>query len=287
MKKYKLGVVCGRFQGFHNGHRKIIDEAINQCEKVVVLIGSAQAKGTLLNPFDYEFRKEMISRVYSFPFRISETSSFAIYPIDDLNDGYVAHSGDNTEWGKYLLSRISFLCGENPDAIFSGREAVREGWFSPQTNLDEIYVDRSDLPISSTQIRNIILNAEIEDDLQEVYKNIPAQLWRYIPRMKAILSEVYDSSKKIVISKYNDFQIFKYAGSDKLYREDFECSLDDDDRIVEIEEVMRIPYAEHSSLYPDDDDILNACEQYDVSYEEDIEIEECGGGDYVFANYVV
>ena len=59
--KYKFGIVCGRFQVFHNGHKSIIDEAINQCDKVAVFIGSAQASGTDINPFDYEFRKKMVA----------------------------------------------------------------------------------------------------------------------------------------------------------------------------------------------------------------------------------
>ena len=60
MKKYKTGLVLGRFQTFHNGHEYIINKALEICDKVLVFIGSSDKFGTIENPFSYELRKKLI-----------------------------------------------------------------------------------------------------------------------------------------------------------------------------------------------------------------------------------
>ena len=47
---------------------------------------------------------------------------------------------------------------------------------------------------------------------------------------------------------------------------------------------MNIPFAQHQII--EEDELLDMCDDYDVSYEIDYDIPKCGGGDYVFATYV-
>ena len=42
MIQYKRGLVIGRFQPFHNGHLELVHEILNECEELVLVIGSAQ-----------------------------------------------------------------------------------------------------------------------------------------------------------------------------------------------------------------------------------------------------
>lgn len=62
--KYDLGIVIGRFQPFHKGHKHLIDSALKKCRRVLVLIGSANKAISAKNPFTYEERKRMISHSY-------------------------------------------------------------------------------------------------------------------------------------------------------------------------------------------------------------------------------
>ena len=62
MKKYKTGLVLGRFQTFHKGHEYIINKALEICSKVLVFIGSSDKYGTQENPFSYELRKKLIKK---------------------------------------------------------------------------------------------------------------------------------------------------------------------------------------------------------------------------------
>jgi nicotinamide-nucleotide adenylyltransferase len=51
MIKYKRGLVIGRFQPFHNGHLELIKQIMNECEELVVVIGSAQFNYLAKDPF--------------------------------------------------------------------------------------------------------------------------------------------------------------------------------------------------------------------------------------------
>ena len=57
MKKYNLGLICGRFGPIHKGHQSIINTSIERCDKTLIFVGSAQESGTLRNPFSADFRK--------------------------------------------------------------------------------------------------------------------------------------------------------------------------------------------------------------------------------------
>ena len=45
MKPYDVGLVCGRFQTFHKGHEKLVDTGLLLCDRLLILIGSAQESG--------------------------------------------------------------------------------------------------------------------------------------------------------------------------------------------------------------------------------------------------
>lgn len=49
-KPYDVGMICGRFQTFHKGHEELVETAMRLCDRVLILIGSAQECGTERNP---------------------------------------------------------------------------------------------------------------------------------------------------------------------------------------------------------------------------------------------
>ena len=60
IRKYDIGVVIGRFQPFHEGHKTLLKAAFELADKVVILCGSADKPRTPKNPFTVEERKRMI-----------------------------------------------------------------------------------------------------------------------------------------------------------------------------------------------------------------------------------
>ena len=59
-KRYDALVFIARAQPFHYGHAKVIEQALGLAEKVIVLIGSANAARNYFNPFTWQERAEII-----------------------------------------------------------------------------------------------------------------------------------------------------------------------------------------------------------------------------------
>lgn len=75
------GLVVGRFQPFHKGHLKSIQEALSHCDDVVVVIGSAEESHTVDNPLTASERYQMILSSLS----DEEISRIHIIPIRDIH----------------------------------------------------------------------------------------------------------------------------------------------------------------------------------------------------------
>jgi nicotinamide-nucleotide adenylyltransferase len=57
------GFLVGRFQPFHDGHRRLVEEIATEVDELVVGIGSADASHTVRNPFTAGERTVMITNV--------------------------------------------------------------------------------------------------------------------------------------------------------------------------------------------------------------------------------
>ena len=164
MKKYKLGMYLGRFQPFHNGHKSIVDKMLKECEKVVIVIGSSDKKGTVQNPFPAWERATMIREVYSYDDRIE------IVCIPDRST-IISDEG----WGQYVMENLANY-GFFPDAIYQGFETERFSWWRLYPSVAVECVSRLDIPISATLIRAAIIEKR-EDFIGEY---CPPTVARYI-----------------------------------------------------------------------------------------------------------
>ena len=60
MRKRPYGVIIGRFQPYHMGHKSMLEDALKDYEKVVLVLGSAQSAPSIKNPFTPQSREQMI-----------------------------------------------------------------------------------------------------------------------------------------------------------------------------------------------------------------------------------
>ena len=74
-KEFDLLVFVGRFQPFHNEHKRVIDIALQKSKNVLILVGSAGKARTIRNPFTFDERKHMIRGSYN-PNYLNEGCSF-------------------------------------------------------------------------------------------------------------------------------------------------------------------------------------------------------------------
>lgn len=78
-----LAVMIGRFRIFHNGHKSVVDLALQKAQRVLLLVGSAnRSRDTDGNEFTAQEAAQMIRSVY--PFGTKEGDRIAIRLADDV-----------------------------------------------------------------------------------------------------------------------------------------------------------------------------------------------------------
>jgi bifunctional NMN adenylyltransferase/nudix hydrolase len=114
-------VFIGRFQPFHNGHKAVIEAALEQAKEVVVVVGSSFAARNIRNPFTFEERKAMIKAVFpndqvkvvpvsDFPYDdnkwVNAIQKIVDETIPDAKDvGLIGHSKDSTSYYLNIFPR--------------------------------------------------------------------------------------------------------------------------------------------------------------------------------------
>lgn len=102
VQKQKLGVVIGRFQPLHNGHIDIIARALEQCEKVLVLISSATESPNYRSPLPSGTRRDMIIEEFKDP------KNLVLLPLRDFPT--------DDEWIQEVIGFVNSF-EENPSKV--------------------------------------------------------------------------------------------------------------------------------------------------------------------------
>ena len=148
-KPYDVGLVCGRFQTFHKGHEKLIDTGLLLCDRLLILVGSAQECGTERNPLNITTRVDVIREIYD------GNPGIMVYGLPDMtNENDIC-----PEWGRYLLQNVDRYIYKNPDVMIYGNDESRSAWFDKKDlkNTTELIINREELPISATMLRRLMV----------------------------------------------------------------------------------------------------------------------------------
>ena len=89
-------VFIGRFQPFHIGHQRVIDEALRRAHRVIVLIGSDGAAPSMRNPWSFRQRESMILEHY----RLTHPNRLATVGVQD-------HLYNETAWIREVQGRVN------------------------------------------------------------------------------------------------------------------------------------------------------------------------------------
>lgn len=137
----KLGVLILRAQPLHAGHRDLIRQALKQCKRLILLIGSANSPRTIKNPWTYTERRNNIS---DFLQHEEIMDRVEIYPIND----YVY---SDAAWMSDVTSIIKKVAGKNTVTLFGHHKDGNNylHWF-PQYNFQNI---ESSFDVNATGIR--------------------------------------------------------------------------------------------------------------------------------------
>lgn len=163
-KPYDVGLICGRFQTFHKGHEKLVETGLMLCDRLLILIGSAQECGTERNPLNINTRTKMIKSIYG------DDENIMIYGLPDMTD----ENDICPEWGRFLLEHVDRYIYKNPEVMIYGNDESRSAWFAKEDlkNTTELIINRAELPVSGTMLRHLML----EDKRREWMKWVNPKL---------------------------------------------------------------------------------------------------------------
>ena len=178
MKPYDVGMICGRFQTFHKGHEKLVDTGCMLCDRLLILIGSAQECGTERNPLNINTRTKMLKEIYG------DSPDIMIYGLSDMSD----ENDIRPEWGKYLLNNVDRYIFKNPEVMIYGNDESRSAWVDKGDlkNTTELIINRSELPISATMLRQYM----VDDNRREWMKWVNPKLHKMYDELRRELMSV-------------------------------------------------------------------------------------------------
>lgn len=126
----------GRFQPFHNGHLRLLQNVADEYDELIIGIGSSQYKYTIDNPFTLNERKSMIEQ----SLKDANINNYNIFPIPDIHNlpKWVSHVESliadfdivisNNTLTKRLFSQKGYRIKETPwfnRYQYSGKEIRR------------------------------------------------------------------------------------------------------------------------------------------------------------------
>lgn len=157
----EIGLVHGRFQPFHNGHKYLVDKMLDECDIGVVLIGSSQ-KNDENNPYSLEERYSMIQSVYG---KLDKLKIGANIDLKNPTD-------KNAQWGILFSSCVLSLTGFLPTKVYGAMD-YNISW---DDLIIKIIKYRRFQNISATQVRMLIKNNKYE----EIKNIVPKEIYSYL-----------------------------------------------------------------------------------------------------------
>lgn len=103
-------LLIGRYQPFHKGHLEVVKKILEDCDKLIIGIGSSQYSGSEDNPFSGEKRKDMIEE--SLKDEGISPDRYEIILIPDIHD--------NDKW----VDHVKGICPEF-DVVYSRNELTQ------------------------------------------------------------------------------------------------------------------------------------------------------------------
>ena len=187
MKPYDVGLICGRVRTFHKGHEKLVDTGLMLCDRLLILIGSAQECGTERNPLNINTRTKMLKEIYG------DNHNIMIYGLADMTD----EDDIRPEWGRYLLDNVDRYIYKNPEVMIYGNDESRSQWFDKKdlANTTELIINRAELPISATMLRQLM----VADSRKEWMKWVNPKLHKMYDELRRELMIVDFYKDKIVL----------------------------------------------------------------------------------------
>ena len=159
----QVGILVGRFQPVHIGHVQAIEFALENSNKLFIVVGSAEKSNQKRNPFTFEERKKMIELAIN---EKELQDNISIIPINDANN--------HTEW----IASIKNTVGEY-NLIFTNDELTEKLFKKNETKVINVpLLDRNIL--SATEVRKRL---ELDKEWESL---VTPEIAQYLTEINAV-----------------------------------------------------------------------------------------------------
>lgn len=183
-----VGIFLARMQPLHIAHLWLIDKALEENDKVLIVLGSENKVDMLRNPYNINLRKKILRECY-------DTKKNRKLSVITLPDWSMESDRDSDKiWGRYLYYNVVSKIGQKRFSIYySDDVSILDSWFCGTEVREYITYrnfERSEMfdGLSATKIRNAFINRDIE----YVKKYCPPSVVRRFDE----LASYYDNVKK-------------------------------------------------------------------------------------------
>lgn len=162
---HKYAVFIGRFQPFHVGHLQLVQQALQEAERLIIVMGSPHSCSSLRNPFTLEERKKIIQL------------SLSIINPERYIFLSVADSAYNlSDWIDRLETQVNIIT-QNSLPLLVGHYKDESSFYLscfPQWPLHAFELQAGG--ISATEIRNLLFAGE----KNKAFAHLPQSCWGYL-----------------------------------------------------------------------------------------------------------
>lgn len=121
----KYGVFLARMQPVHNAHLFMVNKALDECDKVLIVLGSENKVDMLRNPYDITLREQMLREC----FNNEQNEKITIVTLPDWS---MESDTDSAEiWGRYFYYNVVSRIGQKRFSLYySDDVAILDSWFN-------------------------------------------------------------------------------------------------------------------------------------------------------------
>ncbi len=194
-----IAVIIGRFSLVHKGHEALITHAIDNYDRVIVLIGSSYQARTPKNPFTGIERRRILRKMFRYAEDDIDFSLIRDYPYSD------------TKWGVDVCSQVQMVCEPEDKITIVGCDRDSSTYYLksfPQWNLD--LIDPVGDNLSATNYRKALFEQDTVVDFSE-FADLPEEMVEFLQEYvktedyantKAEYRFIEDYKKKISVFPY-------------------------------------------------------------------------------------
>ncbi len=185
-KNNKIGVFLARMQPIHNAHLYVVKKALEECDKVLIVLGSENKSNMIRNPYDINLREEMLRECLD----MEDNDRISIMTLPDWS--MEEDEEDTKIWGRYFYYNVvSRISQKYFSLYYSDNKEILDSWFK-DTEVENYITyrsfDRATLfeGLSATKIRQAL----IEDDYEYIKKFCPTPVVSRFDLLKSYYEKV-------------------------------------------------------------------------------------------------